>query len=65
MRSKIEKAFLVIIFSTLCNCSIKKDENMLVVSNNQIDAEYFSYENKAKDPYFIDSKSLIENLIIN
>lgn len=65
MRSKIEKTFLVIIFSTLCNCSVSRDENMLIVSNNQIDAEYFSYENKETDQYFIDSKSLIENLIIN
>ena len=65
MRNKIEKAFLVIIFSTLCNCSINRDENMLIVSSNQIDAEYFSYEDKAKDQYYIDSKSSIENLIIN
>jgi hypothetical protein len=46
-----------------CNNSLK--HNMVITSNEHIETQYFAEQEEIKDPYYIDSKSLIENLIIN
>jgi len=64
MKVKKTNLLFLIVFFLLSNCSFG-NKNIILTSNNQVETKYFTNNNPIENKYFIDSKSLIENLIIN